>query len=314
MRIFRLAALAVSSFAADPLLLVLNKGDANLVIVDIATKKILGRVPTGEGPHELATSTDGKTAFVANYGAQTPGSTLSIIDLTTQKEVRRVDLGALRRPHGIAFANGKVYFTAEVNRLIARYDPVTNQIDWIMGTGQALTHMVYPTKDLSMIVTANIGSDSLTIIERTGAQTVIPVGKGPEGFDISPDGKEIWAANSRDGSVSIVDIATKKTVHTIPGLTKRSNRLKFTPDGKLALISDLEANLLVVVDTATRKETKRIKTGQTPEGILMSPDGVTAYVAMAGDGHVATIDLKTLEITGKIETGAGPDGMAWAAR
>jgi YVTN family beta-propeller protein len=94
--------------------------------------------------------------------------------------------------------------------------------------------------------------------------------------------------------------------------TKRSNRLKFTPDGKLVLISDLEGGELVVLDRASRKEIKRIRLGRNPEGILMAPDGARAYVAVAGDNEVAIIDLKTLEPMGRISTGAGPDGMAWA--
>jgi YVTN family beta-propeller protein len=300
-------------------LLVLNKSDATLVIVDPSTGKTVGRVPTGEGPHEVAVSTDGKYAFVGNYGAQTPGNTLSVIDLVAQKELRRVDLGPLRRPHGIAFADGKVYFTAEVNRLIARYDPSSNQVDWLLGTGQGTTHMVLLSKDLSRIVTANIGSDSITVIERTQNplnwnETVVPVGKGPEGIDLSPDGKEVWTAHSRDGGVSIVDLATKKVAQTLDLHTKRSNRLKFTPDGKLVLITDLDAGELVVLDAAARKEVKRIALGKNPEGILIVPDGSRAYVAVSGANYVSVVDLKSLTESGRIQTGTDPDGMAWAVR
>src|SRR6266576_5856899 len=107
----------------SPALLVLNKEDAILAIIDPASQKIVGRVPTGEGPHEVTVSSDGKLAFVGNYGSgPNPGHTISVIDLVTQKELHRVDLGPLRRPHGIAYADGKVYFTAEVNKLIGRYD------------------------------------------------------------------------------------------------------------------------------------------------------------------------------------------------
>jgi len=96
--------------------------------------------------------------------------------------------------------------------------------------------------------------------------------------------------------------------------TKRSNRLKFTPDGRRILISDLEAGDVLVLDVSSRKEIKRMKLGRNPEGILMAPDGSRAYVAVAGDNQVAIIDLKTLEVTGRISTGSGPDGMAWAER
>jgi YVTN family beta-propeller protein len=96
--------------------------------------------------------------------------------------------------------------------------------------------------------------------------------------------------------------------------TKRSNRLKFTPDGKLVLISDDGGGELVFVDAATRKERKRLKVGKGPEGTLVQPDGSKAYVALSGENAVAVIDLKTLEVTAKIATGNGPDGLAWAQR
>jgi len=306
-----LAALNAAGQTPSPALLVLNK-EGSLAIVDPVTRKVVGQVPTGEGPHEVVASTDGKMAFASNYGSTTPGNSISVIDLAARKE-RRLDLGPLRRPHGLWFAGGKLYFTAESNKLIGRYDPVQNQIDWLLGTGQNTTHMVMVTPDESQIFTSNIGSDSITMIERAGSwnETVIPVGKGPEGFDMSPDGKQIWAANSRDGGVSVIDIATKRVVQTFGVQTKRSNRLKFSPDGRLVLISDLDAGDLVVLERATKKEIKRIKLGRSPAGILMEPDSARAYVAVTGDNNVAVIDLKTLDLAARISTGTGPDGMAW---
>ena len=317
------AVLVFVAFAGAPAaqtggrLVVLNKEDATLVTVDPSTGKVLGRVPTGEGPHEVAVSADGKTAFVGNYGAQTPGNTISVIDLAAMKEVRRVDVTPLRRPHGIVAAGGKVYFTSEVNRIVARLDPATFQTDWLFGTGQGGTHMVWVNEDQSRIYTCNIGSDSMSILER-GANpaaawnaTVVPVGRGPEGFDVTPDGRELWAAHSRDGGVSIIDLQQKKVTGTIDLQTKRSNRLKFTPDGKLALVSDLDAGEVLVIDVAARAVTKKIPLGRMVEGILMQPDGARAYVAVNGDNYVAVVDLKTLAVTSRIETGRGPDGMAW---
>jgi YVTN family beta-propeller protein len=140
------------------------------------------------------------------------------------------------------------------------------------------------------------------------------VGKGPEGFDLTPDSKELWAANSRDGSVSVVNLAEKRVVRTFRVDTRRSNRLKFTPDGKLALISDLDAGALAIYDRGTLRQLKRMPLGRQPAGILVSPDGARAYVAVTGGDFVAVIDLKTLELAGRISPGTGPDGMAWAMR
>ena len=299
-----------------PALIVLNKSDNELVVVDLTTRKITGRVRVGMGPHEVVTTPDGSTAFVANYGdGPNPGSSISVVDLNTLKELRRVDVRPMLRPHGLALADGKLYFTSEANRVVGRFDPVANVIDWVIGTGQTTTHMIYAKPDGRTLYTANIGGNSISVIER-GANpaqtnvTAIPVGRGPEGMDVSPDGKELWAAHSQDGGLSIIDTATKAVVATIDIKTGRSNRLKFTPDGAKVLISDINNNAVVVMDTKTRAVLQRIPTGQTPLGILMDPDGTRAFVAFSVDNTIGILDLKTMAFGEKIATGAVPDGMA----
>ena len=95
----------VAAAVARPALIVLNKSDNELVVVDLKTNKITGRVPVGMGPHEVVTTPDGATAFVANYGdGPNPGSSISVVDLNTLKELRRVDTKPMFRPHGLAFA------------------------------------------------------------------------------------------------------------------------------------------------------------------------------------------------------------------
>src|ERR1043166_2757220 len=141
----------LAALAPAQTLLVLNK-EGTLAIVDPASKKILGKVRTGDGPHEV--ETDGKLAYVSNYQS---GQTLSVIDIAAQKEVHRVELGALKRPHGLFVSEGKCYFTAEANKVIGRYDPATRQIDMILGTGQNSTHMVMLNKAGNQIYTSNIG-------------------------------------------------------------------------------------------------------------------------------------------------------------
>jgi YVTN family beta-propeller protein len=311
-----LNSLLFSAETPKHVLLVLSKPGAKLVIVDPDAKKILGEVPVGNAPHEVAVSSDGKLAFVANYGDSTPGDSLSVIDLATRKEIRRKNLGALRRPHGIVESHGKIYFTAEVNKVVVRYDPATDSIDWLQGTGQNVTHMVVITADERKIFTANIGSDSVSVITATGSGqnwrvSQIAVGKRPEGIDMSPDQKEVWTAHSGDGGVSIIDVETEKVKETLLGLTKHSNRLKFTPDGKLVLISDPETNQVLAIESSTRRLVRRISVCALPQGIQMSPDNKLAYVACGGVGQVGIVDIESLSMTGTIDVGPGPDGMAW---
>ena len=139
-------------------------------------------------------------------------------------------------------------------------------------------------------------------------------GLGSEGFDVAPNGKELWVANAQDGTVSIVDLAAKAVTETLDANVKGANRLKFTLDGKLAFVASLSTGELTILETASHKEIKRLKLGHGAAGILMQPDGSRAYVACSPDDNVAVVNLKSLEVTGRIEAGREPDGLAWAVR
>jgi YVTN family beta-propeller protein len=143
-------------------------------------------------------------------------------------------------------------------------------------------------------------------------ETVIPVGKGDEGFDVSPDGRELWTANAQDGTLSIVDLTTRSVTATLNSRTFGANRLKFTPDGRFVLISSLGSGDLVIYDAASRKESKRVKIGHGAAGILMDPEGHRAFIACGPDNYVAVLDLTAFEVTSHIDVGGEPDGLAWA--
>src|SRR5579871_6631795 len=163
-RLLTLGWLAALAFAQSPspALLVLNKAANELAVVDPATGKVVGRTPVGESPHEIAVSADRRYAFVTNYGAQAPGQSISMVNIATIREEKRIDLFPLRKPHGIFGAGGAVYFTAGTNDIIGRYSPETNRVDWLFGTGQTGTHMVSLNKAMNRIITANIASNSVT--------------------------------------------------------------------------------------------------------------------------------------------------------
>ena len=252
----------------------------------------------------MAASADGRLAFVANYGtAQEPGSTLSVVDLAAGKELRRADLGALRRPHGLAVVEGKVYFTAEANRALGRLDPESGAVDRIVGLGQDGTHMVVAAPDGKALYTADIGSGTVSSLRRdTGKLRHVAVGGQPEGLDVAPDGREVWAGDRSDGTIHVVDAASGKVTATLDA-GPTAYRLRFTPDGKHVLVPDPEAGVLVVIDAAAREVRKRIAVGEAPLGVVTDPEGRRAYVALAGPGKVAVVDLETLAVSGTIDVG-----------
>jgi YVTN family beta-propeller protein len=282
-------------------LLVLSKADQTLAIVDLSSLKAIARIPVGTDPHEVIASTDGKTAYLSNYGGGAH-NTLAVVDLVSRKALPPVDLGALRGPYGLMFVVGKAWFTAEAAKVLGSYDPATQKIDWILGTGQNRTHMIYVWPDLHRIVTTNVSSGTVSIIEKTvggglagpplgspneaggksgppprrpmGApggdwnETVVRVGNGSEGFDCFPRRQGNLGGQRGDGTVSIIDVSSKTLTQTLAADVRGANRLKFTPDGTHVLISSLGGPDVTIIDSATRKTIKRVPVGHGAAGIL----------------------------------------------
>jgi DNA-binding beta-propeller fold protein YncE len=311
-------------------LLALSKSEHVLDIIDPVSLKILAKVPVGSDPHEVVASADGKTAYVTIYGGGSLHE-LNVIDLVGQKALPSIDTQPFMGPHGITFVDGKVWFTVEGTKTVARLDPATGKFDWCMGTGQDRTHMIYVVPGGKRIYTTNVASGTVSILQDSlivsrpfpngftppphhdWIQTLIKVSTGSEGFDVSPDGKELWTAASDDGTIAVIDLTNKKLATTIDAKAMGANRLKFTPDGKRVLVSSLRTGDIFVYDAATHQLIKQFNTGKGAAGILMDDDGSRAFIGCTGDNYVAVVDLKTLEVSGHIPVG-GADGLGWAVR
>jgi YVTN family beta-propeller protein len=328
---------ALPSHAQQGLLLALSKGDHTLAIVHPDTLKVVARAPVGPDPHEVIASSDGRLAFVSNTGGGRFHE-INVIDLTSHLAVASVDSTPLFGPHGLAFAGGKLFFTAEGSKSIGRYSLAAGRVDWAMGTGQDRTHMIRVSPDERRIFVTNVDSGTVTILyipdipdipealssspsppgpaplpPKPGwTETVIPTFKGAEGFDLSPDGRQLWTVSAANGKVYIIDTIQKKLEASIDAGATGANRLEITPDGRLALISSLNTGDITVIDTASRRTVKRIKVGTGAAGILITPDGKRAFVSCTPDNFVAIIDLTTLTVTGHLDVGAHPDGLAWS--
>ncbi len=328
-------------------LLVLAKKDMALAIVDPRTLKVVAKVAVGVNPHEVIASEDGRTAWVSNYDNGS-AHTITVVDLVGQRVVKTIDLGPLWGPHGFSVSGGKTYFTAERAKVVGRIDQATETVDWVRGTGQVGTHMIWVSRDGKKIVTANVGSGTLSLMteravlgedaypgklsKQGGVATlgkggadapewdeqVVKVGGYPEGFDVATDGqggpRTIWVANAVEGSISMVDFESHSVTGTIEAELPTANRLRFTPDGSLALVSREKSGDLAVVDVASQRVVNRIAVGTGAAGVWVQPDGARAYVSCSPDNWVAVVDLKTMQVVGKILPGMEPDGLAWAVR
>ncbi|MGC8751361.1 YncE family protein [Hydrotalea sp.] len=306
------------------ILLALSKTNHTLAIVNPVTLKVITQIPVGIDPHEVIASSDGKKAFVSIYGGGTL-HTLNVIDLVAQKPLPDIDTKPLLGPHGLTFANGALWFTAEGSKCVGQYNPANQQFDWVMGTGQDRTHMLYVTPNGKEVYTTNVASGTVSILSETmftpfpgasahkdWAQTIIPTAKGVEGMDVSPNGKELWTASAENGNIYIIHLKTKKVTAIIDAKITGANRLKFTPDGTMVFISSLKTGDLAIYDANTHQEIKRLSLGHGAAGILMDPDCKRAFVACSNDNYIAVIDLKKLTVIQHLEVGGMPDGLAWA--
>jgi len=317
--------------AEHPLLLALSKTDHTLAVVDPSTLKVIAKMPVGPDPHEVIASADGTRAWVSNM-LNNQGHELDVLDLVNHRALPSIDTAPMVGLHGLDFQGDKVWFTAQGAKSIGRLDPGTGKTDWIMGTGQDFTHLIRVMPDGQTIFVSNAHSASVSIIEnremprdpthpaprgrarRDWFVTTIPTSLGTEGFDVSPDGKELWTTAASDGKLWIIDTAKRKVAVSIDAKLNGANRLKFTPDGKRVLISILSTGDLFVYDVASREEVKRVGLGKGCAGILMDPDGSRTFVGCTSANYVAVVDLKTLMVTGHLDVGGGPDGLAWAKR
>ena len=315
----------------DPILLVANKHSNTLSYVNPKTFEVIRTIPTGPNPHEIIVTPDQRFAYLSNYAP--PGNTITVIDLVNRKHIKQISTGDISRIHGTAMApDGKhAYFTAGQTGYVVEVDAKTNEVTREIPTHGKISHMVYVTPDEKFLLTANIVSEDISVINRSTGELYkkIPAGEGVEGMAFTPDHKFLWALNQSGGSITIIDMESFEPIETFE-CVGMPVRIKFTEDGKKALIPGwVKEGTLTVIDVESRKEVKRIKVGDYAIGVELSPDERYAFVGcedslepeILPDGSelikehkedsdgIHVIDMETLEVVSKIKTGLGPDPM-----
>jgi DNA-binding beta-propeller fold protein YncE len=310
-------------------LVVSNMNDNTATIVDLASSRVLATLPTGEGPHEVAASRDGRWAVVSNYGVRgKPGNSLTLIDVKKLSVARTIDLKEYQQPHGAKFLPGDttVVVTAQGAKLLLFVDVRSGAVVKTMPTNGRVSHMLGVSANGDRIVTGNIpdGMMSLIDVKAGGEPKIIPVARQPEGIAITPDGSFSWVGSNRDSVVLIVNNDTGVAVDTLRGFGL-PYRLAVSPDGKRAVVTDpVNANVRIF-DVATHKQqrsveiprdslvaTAEVPGSPSPEGVTISPDSKWAFVTLQGRNRVITIDLARGTIVAWAVTGTWSDGIAYS--
>jgi len=294
-------------------LIVLNKDEDTLSIIDTDSTKTIKTLPTSHNPHEVVISPDNKTSYITC----SLGNAVDVLDNETLEITSTIHDEDFNFPHGLGIIDDKLYIASTYNSMIFVIDRKTHQVVKRFNTNQHLSHMIEFSKDKSRIYVPNIGSNNVTIIDTSTDEIVdhFPVGKGPEGLGVHEDGY-IYVANQTDNSLYVIDETTLETKYK-RRLGETPVRLVFSPDWRYALIPNRESKDLSVIKTnqtvngKTRPwEIKRIPIGNWPGGVVFNNKGTHAYVANNKTNDISVIDMVSLKETHRIDAGIHPDGIA----
>ena len=319
-----LLVLAGSSQAAE--LLVANKSADSVWRLSMRDGRKIGEFRTQEAPHEIAVSSDGRFAVTSNYGAETSGNTLSVLDLVGGKPTRHIDLGEHSAPHGLRLlpGNRQALVTTEGSGKLLRVDLLTGQVEKVMEVGDGTGHMLALSPDSRYAYVTKIASGTVSRIDlATGLKThERPAGKGAEGVAVRPDGSEVWVTNRQDGTITVHD---PKTLAVKRRMSSKGFpiRVVFTPDGRHALVTNAVAATLAVFDTRTKLPVATVELakeaadyqatmlgrGALPIGVVVDPERPRVYAAISGSDRVAVIDTQSWKVIDQWATGREPDAL-----
>jgi YVTN family beta-propeller protein len=315
------AAFPAPSSPSNGLLLVANKGDQTLGLIDpTAGRQIATVAEGGVTGHEVAASPDGKRAFVPIYGNSgvgmpgTDGSTLAVIDLGARKVIHTIDFGHGVRPHCAVVGpkDGLLYVTTELDKSVTIIDPQTLKIVGNIPTGQAESHMLAICSNGRYGYTANVGPGTVSVLDLAGRKTltVIPVATHVQRISITPDNRWVFTSDGEKPRLAVIDTATNKVDRWIE-LPGTGYGTAPTPDGKWLLVAIPSANEVAVVDIATMRVMRTIKVPSSPQEVLIRPNGRVAYVSCSDSHQIAAIQINDWSVK-LVEAGRGADGLAWA--
>lgn len=325
------ASLILLSSAARPpdnppshgLLLVANKGDQALGIVDPDAGRQLAEVSEGGVTgHEVAASPDGRTAYVPIYGNSgvgkpgTDGRTMAVINLGERRILKTLDFGRPVRPHCAVFGpqNGLLYVTTELTNSIDVIDPRTLKIVDSIPTGQPESHMLAITRDGRRGYTANVGPGTVSAVDLVERKTiaVIPISRETQRISLSSDDRLAFTADQTKPQLAVIDTATNKVKTWVP-LPAIAYGTAATSDGRWLLITQPSTGKVAMLDLKSMQVARLIDVPKAPQEILVRPDNAVAYVSCDRSRKIAAVNLSNWEVEKLIDAGKGADGLAWAA-
>jgi DNA-binding beta-propeller fold protein YncE len=316
-----------SAQAVEGTLVVANRDGGSISFVDLGTGTEMARHAIGPRiPHEVAISPNGRLALSSEYGPNDdPGSTVLVFDVPSARLLGEIDLGPQTRPHSLAFLpdGRRAVVTMERADAIALIDVLDRRVIATYPTGGTDSHMVRVSPDgETAYATGRGGTGTVSIIDLTGERdtVVIETGAGAEGLAVSPDGSEVWIANRRAASITVVDTQRRRVAATIdaPAFV---GRVDISPAGRVLVPngsfgSESAPQQLTLYDLDSRAVTAQHRVRPAQEntgGFNIHISGEIAFVSDRTSGAIVIYDLEAFPAaTVLFAEHDSPDGLGYS--
>lgn len=324
--------LFVNTSAVAGTLLVTNKNGHTVTLFDTNTYKAKISLPTGKTPHEVAVSPNGKLAVVTNYGSSdTPGNTLTLVDIAHQYVIKTLSLGEYTKPHGVVWLNDNrsIIVTVEGMQGVIQVNIESGEIEKFVKTNKQVSHMIAIDSKNERAYISSIRGGAVTVIDLVENKIIkhIDVGRGAEGIDLSTDDRWLWVSNRSHNKVVIIDAQSLEVIRTLD-TQELPIRVALDSKRQLAFVSNAYADSISIFDSVSYKLKKILKLSSNfikknekwgrnressiPIGIQVDGEKAVAYVAQTNADQVSVIDLKTFKVIHSFATEKEPDGMAFS--
>lgn len=178
----------------------------------------------------------------------------------------------------------------------------------------AFVTVAQPGQSIPTAYVTNYSDNTVTPISLLTRQTgpSIPVGAGPDGAVVTPNGKLLFVADNNSNDVTVIDTSNNQVIKRIPVGSVAAD-VAVTPDGSTVWVTNFGSGTVQPIDVATLTAGTPVTVGSQPERLAINPSGSQAWIANQGSNTVSVVDLATHEVTHTIMVGAAPFGVAFAA-
>lgn len=288
-----------------------------VMLFDAISLDLIEGLPLAGDIPDATVSPDGRYAYVLNRppvraSADSSGSSIIVFDLWKRSLASVIDLGGFTPTSGVRLnrRGSRVWVIAEEDGSVLELDARTGKLLMIWKTGTELNHRAAVTPDDRRLYVANIRDDVVTMIDRQRIYSAsIPTGTAPADVDVSPDGFEVWVANSGSHTISVLSVRRDRKLADFFAGALRPVRLRFTPSGSEVWVLHRGSPEITIFNAFKRVQTGRVLLPGVPTDILFSSDGERAYITLP-EGVVA-VDARTREV---VRTFAGSAARGFGMR